>query len=153
MQAMDALLHEYEAAGALVAEDASSMAPCAESLSLLRARVTLVCDRARSALSMQGPKRIDAMLEAEKFLAAVLHVCSPYLCTTSVAHKLAQVLDQAKVHGACAEQRSSQYSALCKVHYCAMPGRAGRCDISAGCTCLLTVRSVSYTHLTLPTKA
>lgn len=74
MQALDVVLQDYEAAALLVAEDASSMAPCAESLKLLRERVSRVCERARSALRIQGSKRMDAMLEAEKLLAAVLHV-------------------------------------------------------------------------------
>jgi hypothetical protein len=71
------MLREYEAAGALVAVDTSSMDACASSLRLLRERLKSVCDRARSALRLQGSGRKQAMLEAEKLLAAVLHVRCP----------------------------------------------------------------------------
>lgn len=77
---MEVIVQEYEAAGALVAEDAPSMGPCATSLDLMRERVNRVCDRARSALRMQGSGRMKAMLEAEKLLAAVLHVRCPNTC-------------------------------------------------------------------------
>lgn len=77
MQAMGVMMQDYEAAGALVAMDAQSMAPCASSLNLLRERVKVVCDRARSSLGMQGSRRKEAMLEAEKHVAAVLHVRPP----------------------------------------------------------------------------
>lgn len=73
------MVQEYDAAGALVAGDTASMAPCAASLNLLRDRVKGVCDGARSALRMQGSGRREAMLEAEKQLASVLHVCFPHL--------------------------------------------------------------------------
>jgi hypothetical protein len=74
VQAVGEMMQQYEATGALVSSDAPSMAPCASSLHLQQERIKLVCDRAREALGMQGEGRKEALLEAEKHLAAILHV-------------------------------------------------------------------------------